>query len=159
MAQKSQIITLGTWEDEPVKWLVLKEDTTSYFCVSEDALFNHCFNDNSIKGNDYSTSDIRRFLNNGFYNDCFSESEKYLIMNHKITGEFSKDVKDYVFLLSKSESKQLMTDTERIIRTPWYTRTSEDSNYVYIQHSTISCIVSCRVRDCYGIRPAILIRK
>lgn len=157
--EKRQIITLGTWENKPVKWIVLKEDTTSYFCVSENALFNHCFNDNSDKGSDYSTSDIRKFLNNEFYNDCFNESEKYLIMNHKITGEFSKDVKDYVFLLSKSEVEQLMNDTERIINEYWWTRTSRNSNFVYANSANFVIFCDWNITNSLGIRPAILIRK
>lgn len=159
MAQKSQIITLGTWENKPVKWIVLKEDTTSYFCVSENVLFYYCFNDNSDKGSDYSTSDIRKFLNNEFYNDCFNESEKYLIMNHKITGEFSKNVKDYVFLLSKYEVEQLTNDTERIIGRPWYTRTSRDNNFVYANSAISVNFCDWKIRNSCGIRPAILIRK
>lgn len=154
-----RIITLGTWKNKPVKWLVLKEDTTSYFCVSENALFNHCFNDNLTKGSDYSTSDIRKFLNNEFYNDCFNESEKHLIMNHKITGEFYKDVKDYVFLLSTSEVEQLMNDAERIIGRYWYTRTSRNSNFVYANYSNSVGYSWYGITNSYGIRPAILIRK
>ena len=153
--EKRQINTLGTWENKPVKWIVLKEDTTSYFCVSENALFNHCFNDNSAKGSDYSTSDIRKFLNNEFYNDCFNESEKYLIMNHKITG----DVKDYVFLLSKYEVQQLMNDTERIIWKYWWTRTSECGGYVYAHYSNSVGFEWNGITNSLGIRPAILIRK
>lgn len=157
--EKRQIITLGTWENKPVKWLVLKENTTSYFCVSEDALFNHCFNDNLAKGSDYSTSDIRKFLNNEFYNDCFNESEKYLIMNHKITGEFSKDVKDYVFLLSISEVEQLMNDTERIIWKYWWTRTSKGRSCVYVHYFDYIDFDDWSITNSLGIRPAILIRK
>lgn len=158
-----KIITLGTWENDkkekkPVKWLVLKEDEISYFCIAKKALFNHCFNDSPSKGSEYSKSDIRKYLNKDFYNTCFSEDEKLKIMSHKISGEFSKDIKDYVFLLSTSEIEQLMTNNERVIGSWWYTRTATNTNKVY-DHSSNEAGFNQYLTDIDGIRPAILIRK
>lgn len=44
-------ITLGTWNEEPIEWIVLKEQDGRALVVSEDILFEQYFNSDYNNGN------------------------------------------------------------------------------------------------------------
>ena len=44
-------ITLGTWNEEPIEWIVLKEQDWRALVVSEDILFEQYFNSDYNNGN------------------------------------------------------------------------------------------------------------
>ena len=151
-----RIITLGTWEGQPIEWLVLKEENSNMLCVSKKILFMYCFNDNESKGSAYETSDIRKYLNNEFFNTAFNEAEKKRIVNALLTD--SNNAKDDVFLLSKSEIENLMTPEEATCGIWWYTRTASTNKTVY-DHSSDSNTFAGYLTDEDGIRPAMYIRE
>ena len=151
-----RIITLGTWDDMPIEWIVLLEENSAFFCVSKAVVFNHCFNDNENKGSAYNTSDIRAYLNNDFWNGAFNNTEKKRIINTILVD--SNNAKDNVFLVSKSEVESLMTSEEAICGAWWYTRTPKTKKSVY-DHRSDQHSFGEYLTDSDGIRPAIWVRK
>ena len=83
---------------EPIKWKVLEDKDGKVFLFSELVLDAHKF-DSSSKY--YSSSSIRAWLNNEFYNKAFTDKQKVLIEN--TTLKDISNVTDKVFLLSKEE--------------------------------------------------------
>ena len=150
-----RVITLGTWDGKPIKWLVLKEKGFATFCISKEIIFKHCYNDNKNKGSNYAKSDIRKYLNCNFFKKAFSEVEKKKIVSVKNTDS---NTKDNVFLLSKSEIESLMTNGERICGSWWYTRTQYISVTVY-DHRYDSADFGQYLTDTEGIRPGVWIKE
>lgn len=151
-----RIITLGTWDGNPIEWIVLKEENSNMLCVSKKVLFCHCFNDNANKGSAYNTSDIRAYLNKDFWNSAFNATEKKRIVNTLLAD--SNNAKDDVFLLSKSEVVSLMTPEEAICGIWWYTRTAKTNNTVY-DHDANKNAFGEYLMDDDGIRPAMWIKE
>lgn len=151
-----RVITMGNWKGKPIEWLVLKIEESLLLCISKEVVFSHCFNDNENKGSNYDTSDIRKYLNNEFWNKAFSADEKKKIVNIKLPD--SNNAKDNIFLLSKSEIEGLMTQQERICGSWWYTRTSLNNKKVY-DHKSDNTSFEGYLTDDDGIRPAMYIKE
>lgn len=75
---------------EPIKWRILQVQGNTYYLLSDKALdsqqFYHSLENRIIDGktiypNDWEHSDIRKWLNNDFYNTAFSENCKKLIQD------------------------------------------------------------------------------
>lgn len=109
---------------EPLKWRVLDPSTGLVLCesvIDSRAYSNTIYSDNSScwndaehthYANDYTTSSIRAWLNDDFYNTAFSPSQKASILTSKLDNKAScidcseydsKTTYDKVFLLSWSE--------------------------------------------------------
>lgn len=150
-----RIITLGTWEGKSIEWLVLKEEGFATFCVSKIVLFTYCYNGDANKGNDYAKSDIRKYLNSNFFKTAFSDVEKKKIINVKNTDS---NTKDNIFLLSKSEIVNLMSNGERICGDYWYTRTPSNNERVYDHNHDVASF-STYLTKINGIRPAMWVKE
>ena len=150
-----RIITFGTWEGKPIEWIVLKEEDFALFCVSKKVIFSYKYNDNENKGTVYEKSDIRKYLNGEFFKKAFTESEKKKIINMKNSDS---NTKDNVFLLSKSEVENLMTNNERVCGSWWYTRTPINNAKVY-DHRDDRASFGEYLTDSDGIRPAMWIKE
>lgn len=128
-----RIITFGKWEDKPIEWIVLDEDEYQTFVVSRYPLFSHVFNLDSNKGNQWAESDIRKYLNDYFWNNAFTDEEKKRVINSSVEEDIEelkkiydthgwrwdpvtkmiKPSKDNVFLLSVGEVEKYLTSEER----------------------------------------------
>lgn len=106
-----RVITFGQWDGKPIQWLVLKEDEFKTFVVSKYPLFAHCFNEDSSDGNRWKTSSLRNYLNSTFWETAFSAEEKKKVVNCML--EHPDHTKDNVFVLSKEEAENLLTQNER----------------------------------------------
>lgn len=115
-----EYIYYGTYAGEPIKWRVL--DTTSndgstpaLFMMSEYYLGQQKFNSATSKGNTWSTSDIKTYVETTFTNSSFKAGEKEAILYTTTTADedvvYSGSNKfkatnlndEQVFLLSASE--------------------------------------------------------
>ena len=85
----------GTYEGSAIRWRVLAYDKGRALIISERGIAARRFDGGS--GN-WAGSEIRRWLNDTFYNSSFNASEKSQIVPHQSTG-------DRVFLLSKAEAE------------------------------------------------------
>ena len=100
-----RIVTLGTWDGTPIQWIVLKENKLGSVVISKDCLFKMPFDAN---GNAKSDSDIRAYLNGEFFQQAFRAEEQKRIINTIIDGK-----KTDIFLLSREEAENWMTENER----------------------------------------------
>lgn len=158
-----RIITLGTWESEPIEWLVLKEEGFATWVVSKNILFDHYFDSNV---NRWDSSALRRYLNCEFYKQAFNENEKKKVINTKLTDV---NTKDNIFVLSKDEVNNSMLNDERkcdypwLLRSPW--KSGENTRVLRIlkdgriSFEEYGCTSSCDVNIFYGIRPAMWIKE
>lgn len=46
-----RVITFGTWGNQPIKWLVLKEEKFKTLLISTEGLFDCQYNSSTSKGN------------------------------------------------------------------------------------------------------------
>lgn len=175
-------VTIGKWDGNPIEWIVLKEESFGTLVLSNDILFSRKFDDSTT---DWSQSDICKYLNNDFYNTAFTESEKKVIINSKITDNdniseikenykkrgWSTDFADVsistckcdVFLLSLIEANSLLTQKEVQISYHWWLRTihlyKDCYNSRVLGINTDGNLYNAPVTNVYGIRPAMWIRE
>ncbi|NOK62854.1 MAG: hypothetical protein GFH27_549293n251 [Chloroflexi bacterium AL-W] len=124
-AKPGEIITFGTYpqmadasDTTPIKWRVLQNSGKDLFMLSEYILdckqYHGEFTDIT-----WCDCDLRKWLNNEFYNVAFNADEKGFVKTTRCTdnGEDSPDTEDKVFLLSVTEvherSHTLDTDFRR----------------------------------------------
>ena len=122
-AKPGEIITFGTYPQTvdgtdvtPIKWRVLQNSGSELFILSEYILDCKRYQGKSmdIKWRDcvditWCDCDLRKWLNDEFYNTAFNATEKEFIKTTHCTdnGENSPDTEDKVFLLSVNEIKDV----------------------------------------------------
>ena len=149
--------TVYWFKYEPIKWRILEEkdgkafllcdiaiDSQEYYPSNSTSSFNH--NGGSGYANNYALSNIRKWLNETFYNTAFNDLQKELVQVTKVdnsvasTGYSSNqyacaDTNDKVFLLSYKEATTYMTSsTARRMKSTDYAKSqgcwqSTDSSY------------------------------
>ncbi|MBN2558799.1 MAG: hypothetical protein JXB33_08610 [Clostridia bacterium] len=124
-AKAGDIVYLGIYEQdgkeengkEKIGWLVLKEEDGRLLLISEYGL--ECIPYNKLYGDvTWENCSLRYWLNNDFYNETFSPSEKELIVqvlldnddNPTYGTEGGIETKDNVFLLSIEEANIYFPD-------------------------------------------------
>lgn len=103
---KLSLMEMGYDGNFDIDWKVIKRDGTRVLAVSEKIIDVREFG-----GENWSESALRRWLNNDFYNACFTDAEKAMIPTVTVTtpnNETTKlyggpDTEDKVFLLSEQE--------------------------------------------------------
>ena len=133
--------TVYWFKYDPIKWKVLSEsngtafilcemiiDSQDYYVSAENSsTFSH--NGGTGYANNYALSNIRKWLNNTFYNTAFSTIEKKLILlttvdnsatstntydNPNVSNNYvCSSTRDYVFLLSRQEVTNTNYDINR----------------------------------------------
>jgi hypothetical protein len=122
-AKPGEIINFGTYpqtadgtERTLIKWRVMQNSGSELFILSEYILDCKRYHGKSvdIKWRDcvditWQDCDLRKWLNDEFYNAAFTAKEKEIIMTTHCTdnGEDCRDTEDKVFLLSVNEIKYL----------------------------------------------------
>lgn len=149
--------TVYWFKYEPIKWRILEEkegkafllcdiaiDSQEYYPSASTSSFNH--NGGNGYANNYALSNIRKWLNETFYNTAFNDLQKELVQVTKVdnsaasTGYSSNqyacaDTNDKVFLLSYKEATTYMTSsTARQMKSTDYAKSqgcwqSTDSSY------------------------------
>lgn len=147
-----RVITLGTWNGNPIEWIVLKEDDFSALVVSKNVLFTRRFDPSS---NDWNNSEIRAYLNGDFFRQAFTDEDRKSVVNTFVEGR-----KTDVFLLSKGEAESYMSGAELNTGSWWWLR----SPYPY--HNDCSYIVNSDGsfsgnydHYAYEIRPAMYVKE
>lgn len=111
-------ITFGSYEGNPVEWIILSEDSESMLIMSKYAFVappDACDDEYAI----WQDSKLRKYLNESFINELFDEAEKNRIQistvdNEVITYDMGETkwesqgtVQDKIYVLSVSEFEQL----------------------------------------------------
>ena len=114
-AKPGEIITFGIYpqtadgEDRtPIKWRVLQNSGSELFLLSERLLDCKRYH-SEYKDITWRDCDLRKWLNDTFYNAAFHAVEKGFIKTTHCTdnGEDSPDTEDNIFLLSVIEARSL----------------------------------------------------
>lgn len=142
-----RIVTLGTWDGKPIQWIVLKESKLGSVVISKDVLFTREFDS---QDRDWPDSDIRAYLNGKFFQQAFRAEEQKRIINTIIDGK-----KTDIFLLSKEEAENWMTENERRYAGVWLLRSRYNSNCIDI---AVENMFSCgNGNGEFYIRPAFIL--
>ena len=106
--------TIGGSDSTPVQWRVLQNSGEELFILSAYILDCKRYHGEYVDIT-WRDCDLRRWLNDAFYNAAFKAGEKDLIKTTRCTdnGEGSPDTDDRVFLLSVAEVKELTDPYER----------------------------------------------
>ena len=96
---------------DKLRWHILKKSKNRALLITEDIIDVRPFHNND-EDVSWSDSDLRKWLNDIFYNEAFSEEEKKYIYNYKITDDlrffndnFVKKDDDYIRANNLGESK------------------------------------------------------
>ncbi|HJI69622.1 MAG TPA: DUF6273 domain-containing protein [Oscillospiraceae bacterium] len=126
-AKVGDIVYFGTYEQdndttngkEDIEWLVLAKEDNKILVISDKALDCQEYNP-SWSDVTWETCSLRKWLNNDFINDAFSDDEKAMIPTVTVSAdnnpEYDTDpgnaTKDKVFLLSIVEAEKYFTSDE-----------------------------------------------
>ena len=116
-----ETVKFGAWytydktgkSKDKLRWHILKKSKNRALLITEDIIDVRPFHNND-EDVSWSDSDLRKWLNDIFYNEAFSEEEKKYIYNYKITDDlrffndnFVKKDDDYIRVnnLGKSNDK------------------------------------------------------
>ncbi|MCG7408972.1 DUF6273 domain-containing protein [Paenibacillus sp. ACRRX] len=150
-----EIITFGLYPQSddgielPIQWRVLHNSGSELFILSEYILDCKRYHGSSveIKWQDcvditWSDCDLRKWLNNEFYNNAFGDVEQELIKTTHCTdnGVGSPDTDDKVFLLSVTEIKDFSVihgkELRRAIGTDFAKTRKNDGCSLYVYDKT-----------------------
>lgn len=115
-----QLVRYGSYEQdnnlnngkEPVEWYVLRAQAGRALLVSRHALFPRTYHSKWTDVN-WADCDLRAYLNDTFYNECFTPYEKMAIVQATLKTNYVGSTvgsQDYVFLLDAEEAKHLSKD-------------------------------------------------
>ncbi|MGG4146286.1 DUF6273 domain-containing protein [Paenibacillus algorifonticola] len=152
-AEPGAIITFGTYpqtasgaDRTPIRWRVLQNSGSELFLLSEYILDCRRYHGEFVDIS-WRDSDMRKWLNDEFYNTAFNDSEKRFIKTAHCAdnGEGSADTDDKVFLLSVSEVKELTSKRDevalnvkrRAIGTEFSKLKKEDGCHLYVYDKTV----------------------
>jgi hypothetical protein len=150
-----EIITFGTYPQSedgielPIRWRVLQNSGSELFILSEYILECKRYHGESVDITwrdcvdiTWRDCDLRKWLNDEFYNTAFNAAEKEFIKTtHCIdNGEGSPDTEDKVFLLSVTEIKDLSDihgkDLRRAVGTDFAKTKKTDGCSLYVYDKT-----------------------
>lgn len=100
---EKQVIKLGKWNDNPIEWVILKEEPYGYLVICKDSIGAYRFDGQS---NEWASSELCKFLNTDFYNKAFDKEEKKCIVNVRLSDD--DNVKNNVFILTQKEVQDLL---------------------------------------------------
>lgn len=154
--KSGEIITFGAYPQTadgadliPIKWRVLQNSGNELFILSEYILDCKRYHGKSvdITWHDcvditWRDCDLRKWLNDEFYNIAFTATEKEFIKTTHCTdnGEGSSDTEDKVFLLSVNEIKDVSDkhgkDLRRAVGTDFAKKKKSDGCSLYVYDKT-----------------------
>lgn len=168
-------VNLGIYSGNQIEWEVIRIIKGKALLVSKYILENKCFDKCTNK---WEYSEIRRWLNNDFYNNVFTENEKERIVIYNTQDKVFLLSKEEVEMNLKKEKDRLKTGTQhakrmglKLLTNNTYLR-QQDKKYIgyslwYLRSNTKNYIDSItpygkfgytnEINDC-GIVPAIVVK-
>lgn len=112
----NDVITFGTYNNEPIEWMVLDKDGDNYLLLTKYAVEPMTYYAGDDANDQWEYSDIRAWLNNDFINIAFTDEERDCINTTHLKNDENpysngnnkkatpgKDTDDKLYLLSYSE--------------------------------------------------------
>ena len=148
-AEIGDIVYFGNYEQdnlkrngtEPIGWIVLDKSAGKILLLSQKPLDMVQWQTDQSTVHPWSSSYIRDWLNNDFYNSAFSNEEKKLIVKNQTTADINPeytdqgysrqglDTEDNVFLLSIKEVNNYLKSKELLDCSPTTFAKAKDVNY------------------------------
>lgn len=113
--QKGEYVVFGKYEQdnslingkEDIEWIVLEVQDGKAFLLSRYGLDNQPYHDSLFEGTTWETCTLRKWLNEDFYNEAFSDEDKGRILTTTVETKSEKvdagnDTQDKVFLIDSS---------------------------------------------------------
>lgn len=148
-AKPGEIITFGTYpqtadgtDRTPIKWRVLQNSGAELLLLSEYILDCKRYHREFVDIT-WRDCDLRKWLNDEFYNTAFNAAEKGFVKIAFCTddGEGSPDTEDRVFLLSVAEVKHLTNtlgkDFRRAVGTEFAKVKKADGCHLYVMDKNV----------------------
>ena len=111
--QQNHITTIkfGNYQGEPIEWYVVdyRSKNNEFYLYSKKILDVKCYNETMSNSVNWENCDLRKWLNNEFYNSAFSDAEKKVMVEKEFTSGYERDMKqkvrtkDKVSLLGKED--------------------------------------------------------
>ena len=130
-------ITFGTYaqasngKKAAIEWDILEEKDGMVLIISHYILDVRSFDEDS--GNNYKESDLRKWLNDDFYNTAFTDEEKAKIVTTFVDNSVEstgyennryicESTEDKIFVLSVKEAEKYYTDETRLAKCTAYAK-------------------------------------
>lgn len=139
-AQEGDIVTFGL---NNLKWRVLSKKEKKVLLITEYSVGNQPYHETE-EGITWENCSLRKWLNEDFYDEKFSDAEKKLIRKQKLSNindpeygtDAGNDTEDKVFLLNLKEAKKYFSsNADRSIGEVWWLRspgaTSDGAKIVF----------------------------
>ena len=124
--KNGQIIKFGRYfknnnnKKEPLEWRVLETDGKTALLITENAIDCMQYHQNFI-GISWNVCDLRKWCNDDFVKEAFSETERNLIVTTINQNNYGPETNDLVFCLSTVEAeKYFESDRDRICKVTSY---------------------------------------
>ena len=113
--------TFGNYNSGSIDWIVLDKQDDKVLLISKDIIYCRPYME-SESDTTWEKCSLRKWLNNDFYNNAFSEAEKNMIITTDVVNKGNpgkgtrggNDTQDDVFILSLDEANQYFRgDTSR----------------------------------------------
>lgn len=123
--------------ENDLKWRVLKKQEDEALLITEGIVADKPYNENGGEAT-WENCTLRKWLNEDFYNDTFTEEEKEFIKmttlsnpdNPEYGTDGGNDTKDKIFLLSIQEQQKYFDSNEdRAVGDWWWLRSPGQSDY------------------------------
>lgn len=116
-ASVGDIVAFGDYEGE-IAWNVLEEEKDKLMLISSKCITQRAYHSENTAIT-WQQCEMRKWLNNIFYNSAFSDMEKDLILKTKVKNQDNaafhtkggKNTSDFVYLLSIDEADQYFSET------------------------------------------------
>ncbi|MBO4650577.1 MAG: hypothetical protein J5653_05235 [Clostridiales bacterium] len=167
-------ITFGTFEGEPIEWLVLDDYNGMKLMLSKYVLCERELDDGE-DGCSWKRSDLRSWMNGEFFAESFSDEEKskieYITLNCFNDGTPDSGLaytsNDHVFLMAAGNFDETPLSPEEMLGVrssggpseSWWLLSTIDNEVFYVDESGNICRstdISCTEK--LGVRPLILTR-
>lgn len=163
MVQIGQTVLFGSYEQdenhigsESIEWIVIGKDDYGVNLISKMIIDLQRYN---IEKKDvvWTNCNLRKWLNDSFWNKAFSAEEKNTMMKWSYFDTDKKELKDYVYCLSVDEvtslwptaKDRIATVTDYVYSLPDYTNTTKEGQWWLRSDSHYSGIIRT-VNDVYS---------
>ena len=109
-AEVGDVITFGKYNDD-MEWVVTFDDNRHLLLLSKETVA-HMKYISAESEFTWKNSDIRKWLNDDFYNDVFSKEEQQYIESVWVNNGAEEETNDRLFILSEGEGKDIFPNEE-----------------------------------------------
>lgn len=165
-AAPGRVMTLGCWEDKPIRWRVIAERGKQRLLLAEEAVARHPYCDRQIDAT-WATCGLRRWLNGDFLKAAFTAEERARIQFSKVENAPSPkywtdggpNTTDRLFPLRMEELEKYHVEN-RSLDCWWWTRTPGMSLLSVAAVDRDGSVYEYGINNNYadgGVRPAMWI--